>query len=147
MTFKNLKEVVMSKGRGTIRSIVWERPVETLAAFRGNIIMKRTSTTVRLGVDYNNISAVKKMRESGELPASDTGMRYGQWKYFPYFIESKGKLYLRCATFGKHPKTVYFLNGRKVEKSEILHMLPAKEKRSDNRVIFDLKCENIIAVR
>ena len=140
MTFENLKKVVLSGAKGSFRSVLWERPMKTKKAFSNCVITKRTSAVVRFGVDYNNIKAVQEKRSNGELPNVNAGLPWGQWKMFPYFIEHKGNMYLRCAISPKNKmQTEYFLNGRKVEKSVIEGMVLASElKGKENVDIFIL---------
>lgn len=149
MTFENLKKVVLAGTKGSFRSILWERPMKTRKAFSNCVITKRTSAVVRLGVNYNNIKAVKEKRSGGELPNVNAGLPWGQWKMFPYFIEHKGNIYLRCAISPKNKmRTEYFLNGVKVEKSVIEGMVLAGElKGKENVDVFTVNCENILAIR
>lgn len=149
MTFENLKKVVLSGAKGSFRSVLWEKPMKTKKAFSNCVITKRTSAVVRFGVDYNNIKAVQEKRSKGELPSVNAGLPWGQWKMFPYFIEHKGNMYLRCVISPKNKmQTEYFLNGRKVEKSVIEGMVLASElKGKENVDIFTVNCENILAVR
>ena len=152
MTFSELKDFVLAGGRGTIYSIVFGRELQLRKEFAGNTVVKVTFGSVRLGINYENTKAVAEKRASGELPPVNTGMKYGEWEVFPYFIKNGDRRYLRCypnCSQSARMESRYFLNGKIVSKEEIQHMCLAKEFRSEDkqRIMFDIKVENIISIR
>ena len=150
MNFATLKKVVTGSKKGAFRSIVWEREMKVKKAFAGNIIVKRSAGVVRFGVEYDNMKAVQAKRESGELSSQNAGLMWGEWMMYPYFIQHKGNVYLRCAKSPKNKvQSEYFLNGRKVDKSVIENMCLASEFKNNTSEldVFTINTENIIAIR
>ena len=162
MNFETLKKVVLSGTKGAFRSIVWEREMKTKKAYADYNIVKRSTAVVRFGVEYDNIKAVQEKRSTGELPAQNAGLQWGEWLLYPYFIKHKGNIYLRCATskvkrwrhnayficYTGRIKSEYFLNGRKIDKAIIENMCLASEFRQTEKLdVFTINCENIIAIR
>lgn len=148
MKFETLKRKVTGVTKGSFQSMVWERPMKTKKAFSGQTLVKRSTGVVRFGIVYDNMKAVQEKRQSGELPAENAGLQWGEWMMFPYFIKHKGNVYLRCAVSkGNAIQTEYFLNGVKVTKESIQHMLLASEMKSTSELdVFSVNIENIIAV-
>lgn len=149
MNFSTLKKMVIGGTKGSFRSIVWERPMKTKKAFADQVIVKRSFGVVRFGIEYDNIRAVQEKRESGELPEVNMGLTWGEWMLYPYFIQHKGNVYLRCATSkGNKIRSEYFLNGKMVDKETIKNMCLASEfKNTDDLDVFTINTKNIIAVR
>ena len=59
-----------------------------------HVIEKRTSMTIRAGIDYDNLSAVKEKRANGDLPEVNNGLPWGSWVCFPYIISHNDKHYI-----------------------------------------------------
>ena len=144
---KTLLDTFLSK-KGQICSLDMEKKIKTKKGFTG-VIVKKTKMTVRAGVSYDNISAVKEGRESGELPAENTGLPWGKWKVFPYVIEHNGKNYFRFSKLnGGQIETQYLLDGKEVKKSEIESFALASEfKTSGDFEVFSVSEENVKAIR
>jgi hypothetical protein len=110
---------------------------------------KDSTFTCRAGVNYDNIGAVKEKRESGELPAENAGLPWGEWLIFPYLIRHNGAHYFRCTSVNNNPvcvPTVRFLrNGVEVSKDEVRAIALASEFREEEtpRDVFTVKVENI----
>ena len=149
MKYSIIKEILKSNVKGSFRSMTWEKELPVKKAFAGNVIMKRSSGVVRLGIDYDNIKAVQEKRAIGSLPEVNAGLPWGTWKAFPYLIEHKGNFYLRCAESKNNKiETQYFLNGRKVEKKDIENMcLKSAFTNHANMDVFNVNIENIISIR
>lgn len=122
---------------------------EDQKAFAGQVITKRSFAVVRFGVEYDHMKAVQLKRESGELPAQNAGLKWGEWEMFPYFIRHNGSMYLRCNPSHNNPVTTeYYLNGVKVDKAQIENMCLASEFRKTEALdTFTVNVENVIAVR
>ena len=140
---KTLLEKFLSK-KGQICSLEMEKKVKMKKGFTGEVT-KRTKMTVRAGVNYDNINAVKDGRESGELPAENAGLPWGQWKVFPYVIEHNGKDYFRFSKLnGGKINQEFFLDGKPIEKSEIQEFALASEfKNSGDFEVFTVSEENV----
>lgn len=149
MTFATIKKVVLESTKGSFHSLLWERPMKTKKAYADMRIVKRSSAVVRFGVEYDNMKAVQQKRATGELPAVNAGLQWGEWKMYPYFITHKGNTYLRCATSKQNPtRTEYFLNGVKVDAETIKPMVLASEfSKSESQDVFTLNVDNILAIR
>ena len=149
MKYSIIKEILKANVKGSFRSMTWEKELPVKKAFAGNVIVKRSSGVVRLGIDYDNIKAVQEKRAIGNLPEVNAGLPWGTWKAFPYLIEHKGNFYLRCAESKNNKiETQYFLNGRKVEKKDIENMcLKSAFTNHANMDVFNVNIENIISIR
>lgn len=148
MEFTKVLRRIEKNKKGTFVPMVWERPVKVKKAFQNEILTKRSSGLVRLGIDYDHMQAVQVKRTTGELPSQNAGLQWGQWEMFPYIIEHKGNKYLRCSPVPKtRIKTEYFLNGRNVEYAEIENMLLASEKTSTESLdTFSINVNHILAL-
>lgn len=138
----NEKAKLFLKKKGQIVSLTFKRPLETRAAFKGLNLEKRVKMTARAGVDYDNINDVQEKRESGELPAINAGLPWGEWFAFPHIIEHKGEKYFRFSTIPTthNTKTEYFLNNEPVNFEDIKEKLLASEwKKDEDKDVFNLK--------
>jgi hypothetical protein len=102
--------------------------------------------SIRAGIDYDNLKAVKEKREDGTLPEVNQGLPWGQWVSFPYLIEHKGSHYIRLYPSG-HVETSYFLNGQPVEIEQIKEFVLASELPKENSEKPDcitVNLENIV---
>jgi hypothetical protein len=117
---------VMSK-KGQFGRARWRKHLKTRKGVQG-IVEKVTCMTIRAGIDYDNMKAVKEKRESGELPAENAGLPWGEWVAFPYLIAHKDKHYLRLYPNGNGKiETQYFLNGSPATMEEISSYVLASE--------------------
>jgi hypothetical protein len=117
---------VMSK-KGQFGRARWRKALKTRKGVQGKV-EKVTSMSIRAGVDYDSMKVVKEKRESGELPAENAGLPWGQWVEFPYLIAHKDKHYLRLYPNGNGKiETQYFLNGSPATMEEISSYVLASE--------------------
>ena len=151
MKKETLKSVVTHKQKGAFSSLLWEHELPVRSAYKANnIITKRTSGVVRLGVEYDNIGAVKVGRALGELPSINSGLTWGEWEQYPFFITHKGNHYLRVArAHGTKFRTEYFINGRRATKEECIPYCIASAFKDDGKSpeVFTINCDNILAIR
>ena len=147
MLYSNLKNKVSKIQKGQFHSLLWERPCKLKKAFGNNVVVKRSSAVVRFGVEYDNINAVKEKRVSGELPAQNAGLQWGEWLLYPYFIKHKNQVYLRCSTVPNTKiRSEYFLNGTKVSFEQVENMLLASEKNTKKAEVFTINIDNILSI-
>lgn len=149
MNMNVIRDVVTRKQKGAFTSLLWERPLPVRKAFADNIVTKRTSAVVRFGIEYDNMGSVQEKRANGELPATNDGLKWGEWSLYPYFIKHKGKNYLRCTEAQNSPiHTEYFLNGKKVRR-EAVEPICTKAAFTDHSKldVFTIDCDNILAIR
>jgi len=115
----------------------WRRPCKTLAASRHIQIEKQVRAVGRIGVRYDNMEPVKIGRATGELPAKNAGLPWGEWvEDSGYLIVHEGKFYVRVAAanskvFGPS-KVLYFMDGKAVSYETVEPHLQSSEKRNDN---------------
>jgi len=115
-------------------------------------VFKLSTYTVRVGVNYDNIQAVQDKRATGDLPAQNAGLPWGEWVDFPYTIAHKGEMYLRCtiAHNTKHKAHTAFelADGTPIDAGAVRVMALAsefKEGGSDNDV-FNIKVSSIVKI-
>lgn len=131
-----VRSKVHSIRKGTFTSVLWERDAKVKKGCH-DVVKKRVRATVRLGVNYENLSSVKHSRVSGTMPSAPSGLSWGKWSEFPYFIEHtpKGGVktnYLRAYIGkGSNMHTEWFLNGHKVSKEVISPMALSSELKDD----------------
>ena len=87
MRFETLKRIVLAKPNGTYSHIIWEKTLPVRKTFPGITVVKRTSGTVRTGINYDNMASVQLKRMSGELPTQNSGLLWGEWLTYPHFIQ------------------------------------------------------------
>lgn len=140
-------KLLMSR-KGQIVTLVTERNMKVRK--NQQPIRKLSEFQCRVGVNYDNIKAVKEKRETGELPEKNAGLPWGEWVEFPYVISHKGELYIRCTAikndFVREP--VYTQNGDTITKLQAQAQCLASEfsERSDNEV-FNIKLSSLLSVK
>lgn len=113
-------------------------------------IRKQSEFQCRVGVNYDNIQAVKEGRADGTKPAENAGLPWGEWALFPYIITHKGEYYFRCTTvnnnFRKAP--TYTRNGVAITKEEAqLDCLASEFSDGDKGEVFNIKVSSLLAVK
>ena len=110
-----------------------------------SIVEKMVSGVFRAGINYDNKQSVQDKRESGELPAVNAGLPWGQWLIFPHVISHKGNLYLRIYPANQNQvKSEYFLNGISARREEIEPLCLASEFTERESVeCMTIKLENV----
>jgi hypothetical protein len=151
-TINEIVDAAMATGKGVNVNLSWERECKVKKSC-GDTITKRTETVGRVGIDYNNRAVVQQMRESGDLPSEEQPIWYGKgaWVIFPYLIQHTvtKQLYLRLyqGTDPNYRPTVqYFRNGVPVTREDVEADLLASEKRSDTRLCFCVKIEDMLNI-
>lgn len=137
MTINTLRNHVMGIKKGAYTSILWERDAKTKKGC-GDVIKKRVRATVRVGINYENLSTVKNSRKMGTMPSVSSGLTWGKWSEYPYFIKHTPKnsvaenTYLRAYLGkGSNMQVEWYLNGRKVSKEVIAPMVLSSELKND----------------
>lgn len=154
MKLVTLKSHVHNVKKGTYTSILWERDAKTKKGCT-DCVKKRVRATVRLGMNYENLSIVKAGRATGKMPTVSAGLTWGTWSEYPYFIKHTPKnsvetTYLRAYLGkGSNMQTEWYLNGRKVDKSAIAHLVLASELKETpiiDSTPITLKINDILAI-
>lgn len=143
---KQLIEKFLSK-TGQICSVTWCRPMKTRKGVE-NRVEKKVSAVVRAGVNFDNMASVQEKRQTGELPAENTGLPWGEWFVFPYIISHKGEHYLRFSHFpGGKLEIHFFLDGVEVEKESLREVCLASEfAERESLDCFNVKASSIVSL-
>ena len=117
----------------------------------GDVVVEKVTTTcVRTGVTYDNIKNVQEKRESGELPAENAGLSWGEWKVVNYVKTHRGAKYFRLYTGTNKnfvPTTTYYLDGVEVGRGVVEPICTkAAFSSSSGRDCFDVKQENLLFI-
>jgi hypothetical protein len=148
MEFATVKEIVETAPKGANIVLEWERDCKVRKSVTDSI-RKRTHMAGRLGVEYDNLKAVKDKRESGELPEENAGLPWGEWLQYPLFISHKGNIYLRLYTGTSataHPYVTFLKNGEKIEKAAIENCLLASELTASKGDCFVVKVADMTSI-
>lgn len=146
--FPSLIRYALSK-TGQFTGFLWVRPVKTRKGVSA-VITKTVRCVGRVGLSYDNRAAVQDARASGELPAVNAGLPWGEWLVFPTLIQHKGNIYVRVYPVpGRAPKVIYKMDGRIVKKSDIVSLCLASEFGEVNESIgcMTLKADALRVVR
>lgn len=127
------------------------RTVRPLKVRKGKAeILKDSTFTCRVGVNYDNIAAVKEGRADGSLPSENAGLPWGSWLVFPYVIAHKGAHYFRCTSVHNDnaiPRVIYTRNGVEITKAEAeADALASEFADKDDREVFTVKVESITEI-
>lgn len=151
MTYEEVKAIIDDSSPGTYLRVSWERVIPVRAGFVGvGVIKKHSSQTIRTGVDYDNMKAVKEKRVSGELPLVNQGLPWGRYVKFPYYVENDSgtKKYLRMALDKNNlPESYFTINGQVVTEQDVLRFVTPsaiRSKATDTRVV---SVENITSIK
>lgn len=139
---------LLNKRRGTIATLTTLRPMKVRK--NKEPIMKLSTFQCRVGVEYDNIKAVQDKRASGELPAVNAGLPWGEWFDYPHIIEHKGEYYYRCTRVRNdfQPQVEYTRNGLPITKEEAELDCLASEFRGDtDNEVFTIKVQSLQQVK
>jgi len=148
MTQEQMLALLMTR-KGQIVTIKTTRPVKMK---KGQVAVNKTSELqCRVGVNYDNITAVKEGRADGTLPKENAGLPWGEWLEFPYTIGHKGETYVRCTMLnnGYRRAPVFTLaDGTVVDRATVQAGALASEfKEGDDSTVFNIKLSSLIEVR
>lgn len=137
--------------KGQFMSITWQRNAHTRKDYNGAPIAKRTTATVRAGVNYANLASVKDAIESGER--EEVGpLPWGAWRVGAenMIIDHKGKEYVRLYPVPTAKPTVqWLLDGKPVDFSEVSAYLLASEKPKDDDdkpACFNVNAADLVSI-
>jgi hypothetical protein len=114
------------------------------------VVEKESIFQAQVGVNYDNKKSVIEKRESGELPAENAGLPWGEWLQLPYVITHKGKLYFRFSTVKNSfiPSVRYFIDGKEAEKSEVVPLCLGSEfTEKEDRDCFTFHLGDILSAK
>jgi hypothetical protein len=139
---------LLNKKRGTIATLTTLRAMKVRKDKEP--IQKLSTFQARVGVEYDNIKAVQDKRASGELPAQNQGLPWGQWYDYPHIIEHKGEYYYRCTRVRNQfvPQVTFLRNGIEITKAEAEQDCLASEFRDgDDNEVFTIKVASLQQVK
>ena len=128
-------------GAGQFAQVTWESVVKTPAKSL-DVVVKRSSATVRAGIAYANL-AQNSDTETGALP-------WGEWETFPYVISHKGQTYFRLyLSDGWKVEQTFTINGEPATREEAQAVtLPSAWSKSNGEPVktFTVKAEGVISI-
>jgi hypothetical protein len=143
------------KGKGQFMRAAWKSNPKPSAAFKGTVLEKRTTTIIRSGLEFQNLTSVKEAIESGERSAEIGPLPFGEWAYYPYLIkyekEGNTNYYLRMYPTDSIPIVRYFVNDAEVKKDEFAkYLTPSEAKKllsedKEKPECFTIKMENVLS--
>jgi hypothetical protein len=136
---------VLQDGKGQFISVTFGKEETPNAASKkaGVKLRKQTTMVVRTGVEFQNLSVVKKAIEAGERGEVQS-LPWGKWLIYPYAIENNGKEYIRL-TLGANnrPTCIYWVNEVEVSREEFIQHLPPSKRVSRETEVLSVCIDNI----
>lgn len=146
-------EKIKSLKRGTFVRIKYRTEVKPSAKFKDHKIEKVVEATVRVGVSYSNLSAVKERRATMPQPTTSTHVQWWRWcdgyrNVMKEKISDSSQKYITFATIpnGGNVKICWHIDGRPVSEEEVRKITVPSYWNKSNLDVFDVKLENIIFV-
>lgn len=148
MILDQVKKAIEETPKGSNIVVEWVRACKVKKTCTDSIT-KAVRMVGRIGIDYNNLSAVQTKRENGELPSTPQPLPWGQWAIFPWLIEHKDKYYLRLYNGTSSiikPEVHFFNNGVETTLEAISPVLLASEKDKEHGDCFCCKVEDMTRI-
>ena len=152
MELAEVKRIIENAPKGANIVLEWIRPCKVYKNVTDSVA-KAVRMVGRIGLTYDNLSAVQTKRENGELPKENQGLPFwAEWEIFPFIIKHKttGQRYLRLykGTSEKvHPSVRFLLNGEETTVEAVRPMLLASElAEKDGSDCFMVGIENLTRV-
>lgn len=146
-------EKVRSLRHGAFVRIKYRTDVKPSAKFKDCKIEKIVEATVRVGVSYSNLSAVKERRET--MPQSMTSTHTQWWRWcegcrniMKEKISDPSQRYITFATIpnGGNVKVCWYINGKVASEEEVREITVPSYWHKANLDVFDVKLENLISI-
>ena len=146
-------EKIKSLKRGTFVRIKYRTEVKPSARFKDLKIEKIVEATVRVGVSYSNLSAVKERRATEAKPMNPSHVQWWRWcegcrNIMKEKISDPSQRYITFATVpnGGNVKVLWYINGKSVPEEEVRAITIPSYWNKSNLDVFDVKLENLISV-
>lgn len=146
-------EKIKSLRHGAFVRIKYRTEVKPSAKFKDYKIEKVVEATVRVGVSYSNLSAVKERRATMPQPIAPTHAQWWRWcdgyrNIIKEKISDSSQKYITFATIpkGGNVRVCWYIDGRSVSEEEIRAITIPSYWNKSNLGVFDVKLENIISV-
>ena len=144
---------VTSLKHGAFVRVKYRTYVQPSAKFKGHKIEKIVETTVRVGVSYSNLSAVKERRATETKPTGPSHVQWWRWSdghrnVIKEKISDPSQKYVTLATVPKGGNTMVFwyIDGKPVSEEEVRAITIPSYWNKPNLDVFDVKLENLISV-
>lgn len=146
-------EKIKSLKRGTFVRIKYRTEVKPSARFKDLKIEKIVEATVRVGVSYSNLSAVKERRATEAKPMNPSHVQWWRWcegcrNIMKEKISDPSQRYITFATVpnGGNIKVLWYINGKSAPEEEVRAITIPSYWDKPNLDVFDVKLENLISV-
>ena len=144
---------VTSLKHGAFVRVKYRTDVQPSAKFKGHKIEKIVETTVRVGVSYSNLSAVKERRATETKPMSPSHVQWWRWSdgygnIIKEKISDPSQRYVTFATVpsGGNTKVCWYIDGKSVSEEEVRAITIPSYWSKSSLDVFDVKLENLISV-
>lgn len=144
---------VTSLKHGAFVRVKYRTDVQPSAKFKGHKIEKIVETTVRVGVSYSNLSAVKERRATETKPTGPSHVQWWRWSdgyrnIIKEKISDPSQKYVTLATVPKGGNTMvrWYIDGKPVSEEEVRAITIPSYWNKPNLDVFDVKLENLISV-
>lgn len=146
-------EKVRSLRHGAFVRVKYRTDVQPSAKFKNHKIEKIVETTVRVGVSYSNLSAVKERRASEPYVVKQKPVQWWKWSdgyknVIKEKISDPSQRYVTFATVpsGGNTKVCWYIDGKSVSEEEVRAITIPSYWNKPNLDVFDVKLENIISI-
>ncbi len=144
---------VTSLKHGAFVRVKYRTDVQPSAKFKSHKIEKIVETTVRVGVSYSNLSAVKERRTTETKPTEPSHVQWWRWcegyrNIMKEKISDPSQRYVTFATVPKGGNTMvcWYIDGKPVSEEEVRAITIPSYWNKPNLDVFDVKLENLISV-
>ena len=144
---------VTSLKRGAFVRVKYRTDVQPSAKFKGHKIEKIVETTVRVGVSYSNLSAVKERRATETKPTGSSHVQWWRWSdgyrnIIKEKISDPSQRYVTFATVpsGGNTRICWYIDGKSVSEEEVRAITVPSYWHKANLDVFDVKLENLISI-
>lgn len=146
-------EKVRSLRHGAFVRIKYRTDVKPSAKFKDHKIEKIVEATVRVGVSYSNLSAVKERRASEPYAIKQQPVQWWKWSdgyrnVIKEKISDPSQRYVTFATVpsGGNTKVCWYIDGKSVSEEEVRAITVPSYWHKANLDVFDVKLENLISI-
>lgn len=149
MKYEEIKNAIHSIHAGTYTNMTTCKTLKTRKEFKDKSIVKISHSTIRTGVEYDNMKSTKERRANGSLPAENAGLKYGHYinGEEKYFIEHNGQIYLRVSSSPNKSRVTYLVNGIQTDEDTVKAMCLKSEFRDGEKPsVYNVKIENVISI-
>lgn len=144
---------IASLKHGAFVRVKYRTDVKPAAKFKDYEIHKIVEATVRVGVSYSNLSAVRARRDSEAYEPHLTHVQWWRWcEGYKNIIKEKisdpSQKYVTFATVpgGGNIKTLWYINSKEVSEAEVRPLTTPSYWNKTHLDVFDVRLENLISI-